>query len=191
MLFPVLTIKLPDWVNEFLMRRDSPCPDLADRMRLVVELARWNVDHGLNGPFAAAVFERDTGRLVALGVNLVLSLRTSLAHAELVALALAQQIRGNYDLGSADSPPCELVTSTEPCAMCLGAIPWSGVRSLICGARDVDARAIGFDEGHKPRNWVAALGKRGIAVRRDILRPQAVAVLRHYVACGGIIYNPS
>ena len=43
--------------------------------------------------------------------------------------------------------------------------PWCGpaVRRLVCGGRDADARGIGFDEGPKPSNWIAALETRGIA----------------------------
>ena len=73
--------------------------------------------------------------------------------------------------------------------MCFGAIPWSGVRRLVCGARDEDARAIGFDEGPKLPDWVDALEARGIAVVHDVLRDEAVAILRHYQESGGIIYN--
>jgi tRNA(Arg) A34 adenosine deaminase TadA len=73
--------------------------------------------------------------------------------------------------------------------MCLGAIPWSGVRSVLCGARDEDARSIGFDEGHKPPNWVKSLDSRGISVVRDVLREQAKAVLLEYGRRGGLIYN--
>jgi tRNA(Arg) A34 adenosine deaminase TadA len=64
--------------------------------------------------------------------------------------------------------------------MCFGAIPWSGVRQLVCGARASDAEAIGFDEGPKPARWVAALEARGIKVVRDIQRAEARAVLREY-----------
>jgi tRNA(Arg) A34 adenosine deaminase TadA len=52
-----------------------------------------------------------------------------------------------------------MVVSTEPCALCLGAIPWSGIRRLVCGARDEDARSIGFDEGEKVPYWIGAFGK--------------------------------
>ena len=41
----------------------------------------------------------------------------------------------------------ELFTSCEPCAMCLGASLWSGVKRMVCGATKDDAQAIGFDEG--------------------------------------------
>ncbi len=110
-------------------------------------------------------------------------------HAEIVAIMVAQKIMGTFDLGAAGLPPLELVSSTEPCAMCLGAVVWSGVRRLVCGARDGDARAIGFDEGPKPDDWIAALKARGIAVRRDVGRQAAMGVLKHYVACGGLVYN--
>ncbi|MGQ0666801.1 MAG: nucleoside deaminase, partial [Nitrospiraceae bacterium] len=139
-------------------------------MQFVIQLAFTNIDMGTGGPFGAAVFEMTTGRLVSIGVNLVASTHCSLAHAEMVALANAHQAVGHFDLGAAGMPTLELVTSCEPCAMCYGAIPWSGVRNVLCGARASDASVIGFDEGSKPRNWVAALKKRGITVSRDLCR---------------------
>lgn len=158
-------------------------------MHFVIQLALTNVARGTGGPFGAAVFETKTGRLVSIGVNLVVSTHCSHAHAEMVALANAQQAVGHFDLGAAGMPKHELVTSCEPCAMCYGAIPWSGIRQVLCGARAVDAEAIGFDEGPKPKNWVAALKKRGIAVSRDLWRDEAVAVFQRYKKAGGAIYN--
>ncbi|MBN1417654.1 MAG: nucleoside deaminase [Planctomycetes bacterium] len=159
-------------------------------MRLAIALAARNIEEGSGGPFGAAVFERTSGRLVAAGMNLVVSARTSVAHAEIVAIILAQARLGTYDLGADDMPALELATSVEPCAMCLGAIHWSGLRGLLCGARDEDARAIGFDEGPKPPAWAEALARGGIDVRRDILREEAASILRRYVTVGGPIYNP-
>ena len=63
------------------------------------------------------------------------------------------------------------------------------MRRLGCAARDEDVRGIGFDEGDKPPDWVRSLEGRGIAVRRDVLRADAVAVLEEYVRGGGVIYN--
>jgi hypothetical protein len=73
--------------------------------------------------------------------------------------------------------------------MCFGAIPWSGVSRLVCGARDADARAAGFDEGPKLKDWVGALAERGIEVVRDVLHAEATAVFAEYAAAGGAIYN--
>jgi tRNA(Arg) A34 adenosine deaminase TadA len=168
---------------------DRPLRSDDDRMRFVIELASINVTTGTGGPFAAAVFETRTGRLVSIGVNLVVLTSCSLAHAELVALANAQRAVGYFDLGAPGMPDHELVTSSEPCAMCFGAIPWSGVRRVLCGARAGDAEAIGFDEGPKPKRWIAALEQRGITVVRDLCRREAVAVLRQYKQRGGMIYN--
>ena len=158
-------------------------------MDMAIELARLNVKHGTGGPFGAVICEQDTGAIVAPGVNLVVSARCSVAHAEMVAIMVAQKNVGSFDLGAEDLPAYQLVSSTEPCAMCMGAVPWSGVRDLVCGARDEDARIIGFDEGDKPSDWVACLEGRRIRVRRDVCREAATAVLQAYVDAGGELYN--
>lgn len=157
-------------------------------MRLAVELAETNARRGTGGPFGAAIFET-SGRLVAVGVNVVVPSACSFAHAEMMAIGIAQQRLGSYDLGGPNLPPHELVTSAEPCAMCLGAISWSGVRRVVCGARASDVREIGFDEGPRPADWIEELAARGIEVLRDVFRSEARDVLRHYAESGGPIYN--
>ncbi|MBT3202400.1 MAG: nucleoside deaminase [Phycisphaerales bacterium] len=183
-----LTIKAPDWIAELLARSPKVFQTPEDRMRLVIELARENVTRQTGGPFGAGVFDAD-GRLVAAGVNIVARSNCSILHAEMVAIALAQKNLGRYDISDNGKSDYELVASTEPCAMCFGAIPWSGVTQLVCGARDEDARRIGFDEGPKLPNWPEALEERGIQVSRDVLRQEAVDVLEYYVKTGGTIYN--
>jgi tRNA(Arg) A34 adenosine deaminase TadA len=187
--FPEVVLRLPGWVGAFVDGKGPAFASIEERMRFVIELSRVNVERRTGGPFGAAVFERDSGRVVGVGVNLVESGKCSIAHAEMVAIAVAQQAVGSYDLGAEGFVCHELVTSTEPCAMCLGAIPWSGIRRVVCGARDEDARAIGFDEGSKPADWVGSLERRGIAVVRDVLREQARRVLVKYKESGGVIYN--
>ncbi len=155
------------------------------RMDLVLQLLERNIAEG-GGPFAAAVFD-EAGRLVAPGVNRVVVDANPTAHAEIVAIAAAGQIRGTWDLAA--SGRHQLVTSTEPCAMCLGAVPWSGVSSLVTGARDADARAIGFDEGDKPENWAASLAARRIEVVRDVRRHEVKELLSSYQQSGRPIYN--
>jgi len=181
------SFSLPAWLAE-LASADIVLPDPAARAGFAVDLARRNVRNGTGGPFGAAIFERDTGRLIGAGVNLVTTAGSSILHAEMVALMCAQKRFGSYDLGSGPHAT-ELATSCEPCAMCYGAVPWSGVKRLICAARDTDARAVGFDEGDKPANWQACLEKRGIAVLRDLHREDAAQVLRDYQTGGGKIYN--
>ena len=181
-------VRLPDWLKNFVATSPEVFPNVEDRMRFVISLARQNVQRTMGGPFASAVFDH-SGRLIAPGVNMVVTSNCSVLHAEIVALVLAQKTLGRYDLSDEGRLHYDLVAAAEPCAMCFGAVPWSGVRRLVCGARDEDARAIGFDEGPKLDDWVAALNNRGIAVMRDILREEAAAVLREYIAAGGTIYN--
>jgi len=160
-----------------------------ERMDLVLELAARNVSEGTGGPFGAAIFDMDSGRLIAPGVNVVVPARWSSGHAEMVAFAIAQQRLESHDLGAAGMPRCEIFASTEPCAMCLGATPWSGVRRVVCAARDEDARTLGFDEGSKPPDWVGQLAARDIAVVRDIRREESTRIVKDYVERGGPVYN--
>ncbi|MDY0189603.1 MAG: nucleoside deaminase [Desulfuromonas sp.] len=180
-------LRLPAWLIQQL---DKPLPELAldqQKMAWIIELARHNITHG-GGPFAAAVFERSTGQLVSVGVNLVIPTTCSVMHAEIVALIMAQQATGNYLLNSNIERSYELFSTTEPCAMCMGAIPWAGISRLLCGARDEDARKIGFDEGDKPENWVAKYAARNISVVRDLCRPAATEVLEQYAQQQGTVY---
>jgi len=185
----VIEIQLPEWITHFLQGYPDFILPVKDRMSLVIEAAQRNISEGTGGPFAAAVFEMESGKLISLGVNLVLSQGLSILHAEMLAFTLAQIKIGSYDLGRYDLPAHELVTSIEPCAMCFGAIPWSGVRRVITGGRDADARSIGFDEGPKMQDWKSELEKRGIATICDVSREAAVQVLLNYSLQGGIIYN--
>jgi tRNA(Arg) A34 adenosine deaminase TadA len=186
--YPKLTIGLPEWVAALMATMPAAITTNEEQMDLAIRLARESTERG-GGPFGAVVVEQDGGRIVAPGVNLVVPLRSSLAHAEIVAISIAQQLAGTYDLDAPGLPALQLVTSTEPCAMCLGAIPWSGVSSVVCGATAHDAEGIGFDEGAKPSDWPATLARRGIAVVRGVRREQAAAVLAEYARRGGRIYN--
>lgn len=177
--------ELPAWVHDEVSRHAPLANDDEARMRLAIDLAAGNLAAGDGGPFGALVVDADSGDLLAAGVNLVFAAHASFAHGEMVALTLAQRrLRTSY-LAEHD---LTLYTSAEPCAMCLGAMPWSGIRRLVCAATDADIRAAGFDEGAKPPGWVEALQARGIAVTRECLRGPGARVLADYAAGGGRIY---
>ena len=174
----------PGWLDQEL-DLVTPRTDDEAKMRLAVDLARRNVDHG-GGPFGAIIVEAPSGRIVSAGANWVVAQRSSLLHAEIAAIAFAQASLGTHTLGAGDY---ELVASSEPCAQCLGATAWSGVRRLVCGATTADAEAIGFDEGPRRDDWVAEIEKRGIRVTLGVLRDDAQRVLAAYRDGGGVIYN--
>lgn len=178
---------LPDWVGPFMADWPRVFPSISERMQLAIALSRESVRQETGGPFGALVVDERDGKLVSAGVNLVTTAGLSVAHAEIVALSLAQSARGQWNLSQAGA--LQLVTSCEPCAMCFGALPWSGINSLVCGARKQDAEAAGFDEGDKPDEWVRSLQCRGINVERGILREEAASVLAYYHDIGGPIYN--
>jgi tRNA(Arg) A34 adenosine deaminase TadA len=183
-----LTVSLPSWIDD-VVDLDRPYPDPDDRMRLAIALARENVVRDSGGPFGAVVFESESGRPVAVGMNLVVGQRNSVLHAEIVALMLAEQAADSYTLGAAGLPAHELVASCSPCAMCLGAALWSGVRRIVAGATREDAMAFGFDEGPVFPESYQYLEHAGLAVVTGVLRAEARAVLELYRERGGIVYN--
>ena len=183
-------LSLPVWLEDFVREWPHPLDASEGRMRLAVALAQENIRNKTGGPFGAIVVEDTDTRLLGVGVNLVTGVGLSLAHAEMVAISMAQSAVGGWNLG-ADGRQVELITSCEPCAMCFGAVPWSGVGSLLWGARKEDAEAAGFDEGDKPANWEETLRRRGIRTQGGVLREEAARVLRRYARKDGAIYHPS
>ena len=181
-------LALPHWLESFVDDWPDPLETADQRMFLAVSLSAENVLQGTGGPFGAIVVEAEAGRLISVGVNLVTTVELSIAHAEMVAISLAQSATNNWNLGH--QTDVQLVTSCEPCAMCFGAVPWSGVSSLVWGANKEDAEAAGFDEGDKPVNWVHSLENRGIRTHSDVLREEAAAVLKKYAKKGGAVYHP-
>ena len=185
---PNVTISLPDWVPSAVDLDAAYAGDEA-RMRVAVELSRQNVLRGTGGPFGAAVFERGSGRIVGVGVNSVVRLNNCTLHGEIMALMQAQARLGAFSLRAAGGPEHELVTSCEPCAMCLGATLWSGVTRLVCGAHRDDARRLSFEEGPVFPESYAYMQERGIEIVHGMLRDEANAVLELYRARKGTIYN--
>ncbi|HET6148084.1 MAG TPA: nucleoside deaminase [Polyangia bacterium] len=184
-------LTLPDWAAEELAAQGTRhFATLEERMRLVIELARRNFQHDTGGPFAAAVFDDRHGRLVAIGVNRVVPMRCSSAHAEVMALSLAQNVVGTHDLGAAGQPPHQLVVNWCPCAMCGGAVIWSGVRALVIAGSGPELEQItGFDEGPIHPDWAGELTRRGVAVTDGVLRDQTLAMFRDFAASGRPVYN--
>lgn len=177
-------IQMPLW----LQKLESECQDkilVGDeaKMKFVIEVATENVQRETGGPFSAAIFDLATDRLVAIGINVVVPSRQSWAHAEMIAFSRAQS-----RLDSGTLRGCMLVSSCEPCAMCSGATPWSGVEKLVYGASRNTAEAIGFDEGYKGDNWREEFVKRGILVVGPLLEKEAAVPFSLYQEKNGKIY---
>ena len=181
-----VVLAIPEWIDASVARFEGSLETEEGRMALTVALSKHNVDRG-GGPFAATVFLGP--RLVAAGVNLVLDSGLTLAHAEIVAMLRAQRALGAAPPAQDEGDVYALVASTEPCCQCFGALVWSGITHLTCGANTADAEAIGFDEGPKPASWVRSLEERGISVTQDVGREAAREVLQEYARRGGTIYG--
>jgi tRNA(Arg) A34 adenosine deaminase TadA len=184
------TISLPDWAVHETKQLPASISSLEDRMKAVIRFSRLNFENGTGGPFAAGVFEHDSGKLIVIGVNRVMPSNCSSAHAEVVALSLAQKILGTYDLGGTEMPAYQLVVNWRPCVMCYGAVLWSGIRSLVIAGSGPELETItGFDEGPIHAEWEQELAKRGIKLTNNLLTEEALNVFRDFAASGNVVYN--
>lgn len=113
---------------------DTPSDFERDAMREAVAQARAAVCEPGKAGIAAAVL-RD-GKIVATGTNHVERDTDPAQHAEIVALGRATAALGRADLGD-----CVLISTLQPCEMCLAAARFAGVRRIIFAARKENVAA--------------------------------------------------
>ena len=106
------------------------------------------------------------------------------AHAErLVATRASKRWRPDFLAG------CTMFTSGEPCAMCAGAIYWSGIGRVVFGQSESAIKAM---TGNHPENptldlpcrTVFAHGQREVVVRGPLLAEEATAIQEGFWAAG-------
>ena len=105
-------------------------------MRVALEQARKAVASG-DIPVGAAIFNAE-GELIATGHNERELHNDPTAHAEIVAIRRAAEKLGDWHLTDHT-----LVVTLEPCAMCAGAIAQSRLQTVVFGAWDEKAGAVG------------------------------------------------
>ena len=71
------------------------------------------------------------GEIIARGYNLRETSQLSNAHAEMIAIAKANEMVGSWRLED-----CTLYVTLEPCPMCAGAIVQSRIPTVVFGAHD-------------------------------------------------------
>jgi guanine deaminase len=103
-----------------------------------VELAKNGIKKG-GGPFGAVIVRN--GEIISESTNRVVHSNDPTAHAEILAIRMAADVLGTHILGD-----CILYTSCEPCPMCLGAIYWSGIKTVFFATDRKDAASAGFSD---------------------------------------------
>lgn len=88
-------------------------------------------------PVGALIIDSENN-VISTGYNEREAHQDPTAHAEIVAIRRAAQKLGTWRLDG-----CKLVVTLEPCAMCAGAIAQSRINTLVFGAWDEKAGAVG------------------------------------------------
>ena len=105
-------------------------------MRLALAQAQAAADRG-DVPVGAVVAD-GSGQVIGAGGNRREQAQDPTAHAEMLALRQAAAAMGSWRLDG-----CTLVVTLEPCTMCAGALVLARVATVIYGAADPKAGAVG------------------------------------------------
>jgi len=139
-----------------------------------IDIAESARTHG-NHPFGALLADKD-GQILLRAENTVVSESDCTGHAETNLMRLASR-----QFSAAQLADCTLYTSTEPCAMCAGAIHWGGVGRVVYALSEIELYDIvGPSDEHLllPCREVFARTQREIQVEGPVepLRARARAV---------------
>lgn len=143
-----------------------------DLVRLACRVAERSRRNG-NHPFGALLVDR-SGSVLLEAENTVVTERDCTGHAETNLVRKASR-----ELAASVIAEATLVTSTEPCAMCAGAIYWSGIPRLVYGLAETELSAMTGADAENPTmalsaREVFAHGQREI----DVVGPLDVAEAR-------------
>ncbi|MGC2399211.1 MAG: nucleoside deaminase [Acidobacteriaceae bacterium] len=141
-------------------------------LRQAIELARSARADGRH-PFGALIVDQQCETVVAARNNAVRPKGEPTQHAEMVACSEAGRL-----LSEAELARCTLYTSTEPCAMCAGAIYWTGVGRVVFALPETGLlRYTGSHEQNPtldlPCREVFARGQKKISVLGPLLEEEA------------------
>ncbi|MBO1414908.1 nucleoside deaminase [Streptomyces sp. FH025] len=143
-----------------------------------IELAASARKHG-NHPFGALLTD-PAGKVLLTAENTVLTDRDVTGHAETNLVRLASRTLTPAQLADAT-----LYTSTEPCAMCSGAIYWSGVRRVVYALAASELNVLAGVDPEEPLldlpcRQVFAAGGNTVEVSGPYLHTEAAAVHAGY-----------
>ena len=136
------------------------------------QLAKSAQEKG-NHPFGALFVLEN--RIVSLSENTVLTDNDVTRHAE---LNLVSKITQELDAESLNQGI--LYTSTEPCAMCTGAIYWAGISNIVYGCSAEVLGEIASGAFVVPCRSLLAYGKRKIRVVGPLLEDQGAEIHRRF-----------
>jgi len=144
-------------------------------LRTTIETAWHARKHG-NHPFGAILVD-ENNQVLLQAENSVVTNKDCTGHAETNLIRLASQQYSAEELEK-----CTLYTSTEPCAMCAGAIYWGNVRRVIYALSEVGLYEIigpSPDQLLLPSREVFARSQRPTVVEGPVMELDAEARAVH------------
>lgn len=144
--------------------------DPLELMQLAIEAARMGIADG-QSPFGCAIARED--KVLAVAHNTVVAATDITAHAEINALREACRVADQVHLDG-----CLVATTCEPCPMCMAALHWARVRTVLFGATIADAESAGFNELHVPAADVLKIGGSSVQLQSGVLPAECRQLFR-------------
>ncbi|HVW27511.1 MAG TPA: nucleoside deaminase [Polyangiaceae bacterium] len=141
-----------------------------------IELGAGTVRSGRGGPFGAVIVRG--AAIIGEGANSVIALRDPTAHAEVQAIRDACARVRNFSLAGAT-----LYASSEPCPMCLAAIYWARIESIVFASPRTAAARAGFDDSVFYDELAKDPAERAVPMRQLEL-PEGLALFDEWMAKG-------
>ena len=165
----------PQWLLD-LVAPGQVYPSDAAIMRRAIELTLAALQRSQGGPFGA-IIATEQGEVVAVAHNEVQQGLDVTAHAEIVVIRRAAQVLKRLALDAAHGAPLRLFTTCEPCAMCVGAIFWARLPTVVAATRKEDAQSAGMRQEFA-LSTAAFFAQEQMTYRPDFLREEALEIFR-------------
>jgi tRNA(Arg) A34 adenosine deaminase TadA len=143
----------------------------------LLQLQQESIDAG-NPPFSAVIIVDD--KVISYSHNKSRTSGNPLDHAEMLAIQLAIN---NY--GAEILIKSHLISSNEPCPMCIGACIWSGIRNVSYFVSQEQVTAIRGWGKFMPAHKIAQVDDSGIIINGPIENERIVKFHRNFWTTDG------
>ena len=128
-------------------------------------------------PYGAIIVKDD--KIIGRSDTDVLVSKTAYSHAELRAIEDAMEHLGGH-LCAEGGKGCTIYSSCEPCAMCMGAILYTGIERLVYGATLEDSKECVNNILAHAKDVASICKNRKISIIPECERDEAVKVLKKW-----------
>ena len=151
-------------------------------MQMAIDEARRGIRLGHGGPFGAVIVRKEDGKVISKAHNTVLKDSNPTRHAEINAIGKAAK-RYGIDLSG-----FVIYSSVEPCPMCLSAIHWARIKTIIYGAGMEISKRYGYNEIDLKDEEMIKIAHMKIKLIKGVLKDKAEELFKEVASLTKVRY---